>query len=230
MKFTNEQILESIKTTLGEERQISDRTISESLATMVPSFADDETELAAFIEKVMPIFKSMDGNIRHNVSEKYKQTPPPTPAPPKPEEKPPKPEEAPPKPAENELLAKILEGQKQLNTLLEKQASEIKEMKDKEQLTQSKTTIITKANGIYTKEVVDTVEEGFDFMSDKAEDKFLEKCKGLATRFGAPIKDGSGNDPNGAKTPIAQWAEKNAKKVIDEQKEEERIRKEMGIV
>lgn len=69
--ITKNQIFESLKVKLGANRQISDRTIIETLETLM-SFVTEETEISSFVELVAPTFVSMDGNLRHEVAEKAK--------------------------------------------------------------------------------------------------------------------------------------------------------------
>ena len=70
-KFTKEQALEELKKQIpgkGEKLNLSERSISEQLETLMPLLATDDTELSDFINKVLPIFKTADANVRNDVS------------------------------------------------------------------------------------------------------------------------------------------------------------------
>ena len=71
MKFTQIQAFEKIKAMLGATQQISDRTITDTLETLM-SFAGEETELDAFVTSISKTFTSMDGNLRKEVADKAK--------------------------------------------------------------------------------------------------------------------------------------------------------------
>lgn len=71
MKFTKEEAYKDLVAKLtakGEKLNLSERSINEHLDTLMPLFADEETEIANFIEKVLPIFKTSDANVRNDVS------------------------------------------------------------------------------------------------------------------------------------------------------------------
>lgn len=85
-KFNKAQALEKIKAQLilrGEKQEISDRTISDTLESLM-MFAGEETELDAFATQILPTFVSMNGNLRHEVAEKVKGIPPANPPAPSP--------------------------------------------------------------------------------------------------------------------------------------------------
>ena len=70
-KFTKEQALEELKKQIpgkGEKLNLSERSISEQLETLMPLLTTDDTELSDFINKVLPIFKTADANVRNDVS------------------------------------------------------------------------------------------------------------------------------------------------------------------
>lgn len=71
MKFTKEEAYKELVAKLtakGEKLNLSERSVNEHLDTLMPLFTDDETELSIFVEKVLPVFKVSDSNIRHDVS------------------------------------------------------------------------------------------------------------------------------------------------------------------
>jgi hypothetical protein len=71
MKFTKEDAykeLVSKMTTKGEKLNLSERSINEQLEKLIPLIANDETELADFIEKSLPFFKTADANVRNDIS------------------------------------------------------------------------------------------------------------------------------------------------------------------
>ena len=71
MKFQKEDArkeLVSKMTANGEKLSLSDRSIDEQLETLISVIANEETELSDFVEKVFPIFKTADANVRNDVS------------------------------------------------------------------------------------------------------------------------------------------------------------------
>lgn len=79
MKFTKEDARKELMSKIpnkGQTLQLSERSINEMLETLMPLVANDETELSDFVDKVLPTFKTADGNVRHEVSagiNKYKE-------------------------------------------------------------------------------------------------------------------------------------------------------------
>lgn len=79
MKFTKEDAHKELMSKIpnkGQTLQLSERSINEMLETLMPLVANDETELSDFVEKVLPAFRTADGNVRHEVSagiNKYKE-------------------------------------------------------------------------------------------------------------------------------------------------------------
>lgn len=71
MKFTKEDAYKELvkqMTAKGETLNLSARSINEQLDILMPLLANDEMELSAFVEKVLPMYKVTDANIRHDVS------------------------------------------------------------------------------------------------------------------------------------------------------------------
>ena len=71
MKFTKEDAnkeLVRIMTENGEKLNLSERSINEHLDNLMPLLANDETELNAFVQQILPLMKTADANVRHDVS------------------------------------------------------------------------------------------------------------------------------------------------------------------
>lgn len=71
MKFTKEEAHKDLVAKLtakGEKLNLSERSINEQLDALMPLIANEETELADFIDKVTPLFKTADANVRNDVS------------------------------------------------------------------------------------------------------------------------------------------------------------------
>ena len=47
---------------------MSERSINEHLDNLMPLLANDETELNAFVQQILPLMKTADANVRHDVS------------------------------------------------------------------------------------------------------------------------------------------------------------------
>lgn len=76
MKFQKEDAYKELvrkMTTNGETLSLSDRSINEQLETLISVIANEETELSDFVEKVFPIFKTADANVRNDVSVSIKK-------------------------------------------------------------------------------------------------------------------------------------------------------------
>ena len=72
MKFTNEDAYKELVARLtakGEKLNLSQRSINEQIEALLPLIANDEMELADFVDKVLPIFKTADANVRNDVSQ-----------------------------------------------------------------------------------------------------------------------------------------------------------------
>lgn len=83
MKFTKDDArkeLSSQMTAKGEKLNLSERSLNEQLDALIPLVANEEMELADFVTKVMPFFKTADANVRNDVSaginDYKKQNPP----------------------------------------------------------------------------------------------------------------------------------------------------------
>lgn len=75
MKFTKDQLLETLKARLVKEVEtlsISDRTLSAQAETLY-SFAGEDDELTDFAKRVLPSLVSLDGNYRKDNSDYVKK-------------------------------------------------------------------------------------------------------------------------------------------------------------
>lgn len=135
MKFTKENALEQIKLQLGQtpDKQVaSDRTLSETIDNLLPIVANDEMELADFVTKVMPAMKSVNLNVKNDVSTQvkefktnYKPETPPAPVPPAPPAPAPATPPAEVKPITIEDIAKLITPlQTEISTLKNQKAVE----------------------------------------------------------------------------------------------------------
>ena len=71
MKFTKEEARKDLVAKLtakGEKLNLSERSINEQLDALMSLIANEETELADFIDKVTPLFKTADANVRNDIS------------------------------------------------------------------------------------------------------------------------------------------------------------------
>jgi hypothetical protein len=71
MKFTKEDARKELvgkMTAKGEKLNLSERSISEQLDTLMLLFDNDELEVVDFVDKVLPIFRTADANVRNDVS------------------------------------------------------------------------------------------------------------------------------------------------------------------
>lgn len=77
MKFTKEQAFENLKgflTNNGKKTlRMSEKSINRQLETLMPLIANDEMELADFVEKVKPTFETMNSNAEKDNSDFVKQ-------------------------------------------------------------------------------------------------------------------------------------------------------------
>lgn len=71
MKFTKEEACKELvakMTAKGEKLNLSERSINEQLEKLIALVANDETELDAFVENVLPFVRTADANVRNDVS------------------------------------------------------------------------------------------------------------------------------------------------------------------
>lgn len=83
MKFTKDDARKELMSQIpnkGQTLNLSERSINEQLDTLIPLIANEETEMNDFIKKVLPVFKTADGNVKNDVSagiNEYKKNNPP---------------------------------------------------------------------------------------------------------------------------------------------------------
>lgn len=71
MKFTKEEAQKELVSAIpnkGQTLNLSERSISEQLDTLMPLLANDDTEMSDFVNSVLPIFRTADSNVRNDVS------------------------------------------------------------------------------------------------------------------------------------------------------------------
>lgn len=76
MKFTKEDAYKELvakMTTNGEKLNLSKRSMNEQIEALLPLIANEEMELAIFVEKVLPFIKTADANVRNDVSQGIKE-------------------------------------------------------------------------------------------------------------------------------------------------------------
>lgn len=75
MKFTKEDAYKELvarMTAKGEKLNLSQRSINEQIEALLPLIANDEMEIGDFVEKVLPIVKTSDANVRNDISQGIK--------------------------------------------------------------------------------------------------------------------------------------------------------------
>lgn len=71
MKFTKDEAYKELvakMTAKGEKLNLSERSINEQLEKLIALIANDETELGAFVDSILPLVKTADANVRNDVS------------------------------------------------------------------------------------------------------------------------------------------------------------------
>lgn len=75
MKFTKEDAYKELVAKLtakGEKLNLSQRSINEQIEALLPLVANDEMEVSDFVDKVLPIVKTSDANVRNDISQGIK--------------------------------------------------------------------------------------------------------------------------------------------------------------
>jgi hypothetical protein len=91
MKFTKDQALQNLKAQFsakGENLKLSDRTLSETIETLMPALTTDDTEIDSFIKVLYPVVKTTNGNFIKETTDHVKSWEEAHPEKKKPEEKP----------------------------------------------------------------------------------------------------------------------------------------------
>lgn len=195
--ITKIQVFEKIKAQLGQNQQISDRTINETLETLM-SFVTEETELDAFVSLIAPTFTSMDGNLRHEVAERARVIEEAAKAKVKTPE-----QIAAEATAEQERLKLEAEepawakaARLKQEAILEELRGQIATVTTSKTVDQLKSTLISKNETAYTKESLEKIAKRFDFTKENAEAEFTEMCQDLATPIGVTPQSGVGSIAN----------------------------------
>lgn len=75
MKFTQEEAYKELvakMTTKGEALNLSERSVNEQLETLIALIANDDTEVNDFVDKILPLIKTADANVRNDVTQGIK--------------------------------------------------------------------------------------------------------------------------------------------------------------
>jgi len=213
--ITKIQVFEKIKAQLGQNQQISDRTINETLETLM-SFVTEETELTAFVSLITPTFTSLEGNLRHDVAERARVIEEAAKAKVKtPEEIAAETSAAQEKArleAEEPAWAKAARiKQEEKLAELERQLAGVTTAKTIDQL---KTTLISKNKTAYTEESLEKIAKRFDFTKENAETDFEDMCKDFATPIGVTPPAGVGSIQNPTAAGFAAQKEELQKQGI----------------
>lgn len=122
MKFTKEDACKELAkqmTVNGEKLNLSDRSINEQVEALLPLVANDEMELADFVTKTLPMFKTANANVRNDVAQGIREYKDNNPIKPNPTPNPT------PKEGQSDEIAKLLER-------IEKMESESAAVKQRE--------------------------------------------------------------------------------------------------
>lgn len=166
-----------------ENPQLSERTIRETLDVIVPEDISEEG-VDAFIEKQIPLFKTMAGNVRKDVSDFVKKT--------KPKAKPEDvddpngketPDTADDKGDEDDPLKVIM---KELAEIKRKQ----EEQDNKRTVETSKAILEADALKLYPENVVRAASMDFNFSVDNAKEAFFNKLSEFAKLFNVKPEGG----------------------------------------
>lgn len=206
------QIFESLKVKLGANRQISDRTINDTLETLM-SFVTEETDLATFVDLVAPTFTSIDGNLRHEVSEKAKAIEDAKKAATKtPEQIAAEAAAEAAKAGEPEWFKAYRESSEQKLTDLQKKFDGVETEKT---IAQKREEIFGKVKPKYTEELIKVAAKNFDFSKDTAEADFDAACVEISNLLGVKPPAGEATKTTSdAAGFAAQKAELQAKGII----------------
>ena len=191
-KFQKSQVFEKIKAKLGASRQISERTINDTLETLM-TFAGEETELDAFVDQVSGTFVSMDGNLRHEVAEKARLL-----------------KEAEPKPkTAEELAAEKAAADAKAKAELEEPAwakanriaqeerfaameAKLTGAETAKTIAQKKDAILASSKAKYAENIISVAAKNFDFSKESADTEFEAACTEIGDLFGVKPPAGTG--------------------------------------
>jgi hypothetical protein len=202
MKFTKEDAFKELvkqMTANGEKLNLSERSVNEQVEALLPLVANDETELADFVAKTLPMFKTANANVRNDIAQgirEYKDNNPINPTPQNPN----------PKDSQNAEIAKLLER-------IEKMESESAAVKQREYENGIRKTITEKLRdkGVKDKEWVNsflseiTITEDFD-VDAKVESYLNIYNKAMAVTNPNVTPVGAGGKPNNEDDTIKKAA------------------------
>jgi hypothetical protein len=183
LKFTQQQAFDSIKAQLPTNRVVSDRSINDTLETLMV-FATEETELADFVKSTFPVVRTTDGNLRSEIAIKAKEF----------EDK------AKPAKTPEEIKADQDAADKAANEIpswykkdKEEYEKKISDLQDK--LTgqeAQKTTaerqaeiLASETTTIWNDNIVAIASDGFDFSKENASELFAKKLEFVGSKSGA---------------------------------------------
>lgn len=181
MKFTTEDACKELTSkipTNGEKLHLSDRSIKEQVESLLPLITSEDTELTDFVDKVLPIMRTANANVRNDVSvgiRDYKEKNPAQP--------PKKDDVTPPKENDDDVTSKLL---KRIEDLEKRNA----ENERKETLSSRRKTIADKLveKGCKDKDwIKDFLEEvsldGEDFDVDARVEKYIKVYNKSEAKF-----------------------------------------------
>ena len=168
MKFTKEDAckeLVSRMTAKGEKLNLSQRSINEQIEALLPLVANDEMELVDFVEKVLPLVRTADANVRNDVSQGIKDYKDSNPAPTNPKPN--------PTPNDNDAQAELLKRIDALEQRNKAQELELRVKGIKAQLT-SKMKELGIKNDKWVESLIANVNITEDFDVDAKAQGYLE--------------------------------------------------------
>lgn len=165
-----ETITEKIRDKYVKTSQMSERTMTETLEKLAKIVKEDASE-----EDALAIFETLAGNIRKEKADFVKEYEKTHKKDDKPKDEKPKEEETPGEDTPAWAKAMLEKFQAYDQKFAEQEKVKQAETVKKEALEKVK---------IYPKSVVDIVSDGFDFASEGAEEKFIEKVSNAAGKLG----------------------------------------------
>ena len=182
-----DKIYEKIVTEINpdvENPQLSERSIRETLDTIVPDDISDDG-VDEFVNKYIPLFKTMAGNVRKDVSDFVKKA--------KPKEEPKDVDDDKGDDAPKETEPKEGEGENPLDIIVDKLTAlekRLNEQEGKVSVARSKVELQADASKIYPDSVVRAASMDFDFSIDDAKDAFFNKLSEVAKLFNVKPEGG----------------------------------------
>lgn len=182
MKFTNEDAYKELVARLtakGEKLNLSQRSINEQIEALLPLIANDEMEIADFVDKVLPFIRTADANVRNDVSQgikNYKETNP-----------------QPPKETKNEdANADLLKRLEALENLNKQQELELKIKGIKSQLSNKLKELGVKSDK-WLESLIDNIAIGENFDVEEKAKSYLELYNAMQSDIDVNITPGEAN-------------------------------------